>query len=453
MRVPPIGEILRQLTAHEISSREIVERCLEAIADPAGEGSRTFVRVYEDGARRDADAADDLRRRGRGIGALLGVPISIKDLFDVKGETTTAGSLVLADAPFAEADAGVVRRLKDAGAVLMGRTGMTEFAYSGLGLNPHYGTPKNPYDRATGRIPGGSSSGAAVSVSDGMAAAGVGSDTGGSVRIPAALCGLTGFKSTARRIPAEGMLPLSPSLDSIGPIARTVDCCARVDAVLAGESLQPLRVRPLTSLRLAVLQGYVLDGLDGIVGQSFDRAIRILGAAGARLESLHFEELERVPAANQFASAEAYAWHRRLLARDGDRYDPHVSLRIRHGATLLAADYLEMMRDRREIIRAATTRFSGLDAVLLPTTAWSAPKLNTLEADDDAYFEANGAMLRNPGLINYLDGCALSLPCHAVGEPPSGLMVSGLGGWDRSVLGVGMVLEGLFAPLREDHAG
>ena len=329
----------------------------------------------------------------------------------------------------------------------MGRTGMTEFAYSGLGLNPHYGTPRNPYDRANSRIPGGSSSGAAISVSDGMAAAAIGSDTGGSVRIPAALCGLTGFKPTARRISPSGMLPLSPSLDSIGPLARTVGCCARVDAVLAGEVFQRPSERSLSSLRLGVLQGYVLDGLDAVVSRSFERALTLLGAAGTRIESLHFEELVRVPAANQFASAEAYSWHRRLLARDGDRYDPHVSFRIRQGSTLPAADYLEMLRDRQEIIQAAEVAFSGFDAVLLPTTARMAPELRKLEADDAAYFEANGAMLRNPSLFNFLDGCALSVPCHAAGEPPTGLMIAGLAGWDSSVLSVGSAVETKLAPL------
>ena len=447
MGLPAIAEILRQLTTAEISSRELVEQCLHAIADPGGEGSRTFVRVYEDMAQRDADAADELRRGGAS-GPLLGVPVSIKDLFDVAGETTTAGSLVLAGAPPAKVNATVVRRLREAGAVLVGRTGMTEFAYSGLGLNPHYGTPRNPFDRATGRIPGGSSSGAAVSVADGMVAAGIGSDTGGSVRIPAALCGLTGFKPTARRIPADGMLPLSPSLDSIGPIARKVDCCAQVDAVLAGEVFRPLAKRSLSSLRFGVLQGYVLDGLDTHVSRAFERALQRLGAAGAGIESLRFEGLERVPAGNQFASAEAYAWHRRLLARDGDRYDPHVSFRIRQGSTMLAVDYLEMMRERREVIRAAETAFAGFDAVLLPTTAWIAPELSVLESDDAAYFEANGAMLRNPSLINYLDGCAISLPCHASGEAPTGLMLAGLSEWDRSILNAGAAIEDVLAPLR-----
>lgn len=234
MRLPPIAEILAGIETGQVRSRELVEGCLAEIAIPEGEGSRTFTQVYADAARRAADAEDACRRSGRPGGPLGGVPVSIKDLFDVAGEATAAGSVVLADAVLARADASVVRRLREAGAVLMGRTNMTEFAYSGLGLNPHYGTPRNPYDRATGRIPGGSSSGAAVSVSDGMAAVAIGSDTGGSVRIPAALCGLTGFKPTARRVPMAGVLPLSPSLDSIGPIGLTVACCARVDAVLAG---------------------------------------------------------------------------------------------------------------------------------------------------------------------------------------------------------------------------
>jgi len=361
---------------------------------------------------------------------------------------TTAGSVVLADAAPARADASVVRRLKDAGAVLVGRTNMTEFAYSGLGLNPHYGTPRNPYDRASSRIPGGSSSGAAVSVSDGMAVIGIGSDTGGSVRIPAALCGLTGFKPTARRVAMDGVLPLSPSLDSIGPIAPTVACCALMDAVLAGEAPRPLAGRELSSLRLGVLQGYVLDGLDAHVSEAFERAVAMLKVAGAKIETVQFGALDRIPASNQFAAAEAFAWHRTLLERDGDRYDPHVSARILPGATMMAADYIDMMRVRREVIVEAHSAFEGFDAVLLPTTQWVAPTIASLEMSDDAYFQANGAMLRNTSVFNYLDGCALSIPCHGAGEAPVGLMVAGLGGWDRSILQVGGGVEAVLSLLR-----
>ena len=424
-----------------MSSRELVERCLNAIEDETGEGSRTYVRVYAEEARRTATAVDARLRAGNARGALLGVPISIKDLFDVAGETTTAGSIVLADGPAAAADASVVRRLKDAGAVLIGRTTMTEFAYSGLGLNPHYGTPRNPFDRATGRIPGGSSSGCAISVTDGMAGASVGSDTGGSVRIPAALCGLTGFKPTAHRVSMEGMLPLAPSLDSIGPIAWTVECCARVDAVLAGDEFEPMTLPELTSLRLAVLNGYVLEDLQTEVHQAFEGAIAILVNAGATVVMLKVDAFEKVPAENQFASAEAFAWHRRLLAREGVRYDRHVSERIWAGATILAADYLDMLRVRQETIREAEKAFSGFDAVVLPTTAWAAPMIRSLEASDQAYFEANGAMLRNPSLVNYLDGCAVTVPCHTPGSAPVGLMVAGLSGWDQVILRVSAAIE------------
>ncbi len=441
MKLQPIEELRRQLAAFEVSSRDLLEDCLAAIADPTGEGSRTFTRVYEDAARKSADAADEHRKRGVSTGPLTGIPVSIKDLFDVAEETTAAASVVLTDAPPAQADSSVVRRLREAGAVLVGRTNMTEFAYSGLGLNPHYGTPRNPYDRATGRIPGGSSSGAAVSVSDGMAAVGIGSDTGGSVRIPAALCGLTGFKPTARRVPMDGVLPLSPSLDSIGPIAPTVACCALVDAVLAGEVYQPLTAREPSSLRLGILQGYVLDDLDAPVGEAFERAILTLGAAGAVIEPVHFSGLERVGTSNRFAAAEAFAWHRTLLGRAGDRYDPHVSMRIWPGATLTAADYIDLLRIRREVQHEALVDFEGFDAILLPTTAWIAPPISLLESSDDAYFHANGAMLRNPSVFNFLDGCALSIPCHRPGDAPVGLMVAGLGGWDRRILEVGLGIE------------
>ncbi len=445
MKFPPLAEIGRQLSSFHVRSRDLVEQCLTAIDDPTGEGARTFTRVYADEARKSADAADLLLRQGRSIGPLTGIPVSIKDLFDVSGEPTSAGSIVLADASPARVDSGVVRRLRDAGAVLIGRTNMTEFAYSGLGLNPHYGTPRNPHDRATGRIPGGSSSGAAVSVSDGMAAVAIGSDTGGSVRIPAALCGLAGFKPTARRVPMDGVLPLSPTLDSIGPIAPTVHCCALVDAVLSGEPL-PITAPALNSLRIGVLQGYVLDDLDLAVASAFDRALTVLQDAGAKLEPLQFAALDRIPANNHFAAAEAFAWHRELLAREGHRYDPHVSARIHPGGTMLAAEYIDLLRIRREILLQAQVAFEGFDAVLLPTTARTAPAIALLERSDEAYFDANRAMLRNPSIFNYLDGCALSIPCHQAGEAPVGLMVAGLGGWDTSILRAGSSIEAALSP-------
>ena len=430
------------------SCRAVLEDCLARATDPAGEGARVFTRLYAESARREADAADAAYRQGGLAGALAGVPVSVKDLFDVAGDVTTAGSRVLAEAAPAAADAAIVARLRAAGAVIVGRTNMTEFAYSGVGLNPHYGTPKNPYDRASALIPGGSSSGAAVSVSDGMAVVAIGTDTGGSVRIPAALCGLTGFKPTARRVPMDGVVPLAPSLDSIGPIGLTVDCCARVDAVLAGEVYKPLPQVELSSLRLGVLQGYVLDALDGATAAAFDRALATLERAGAKLEAIEFPALARIPASNQTAATEAYAWHRTLLERAGDRYDPHVSARILHGAGVLAADYLDLMRARREIIREAERTFAGFDAILLPTTPRVAPPIAALEGSDAVYFDVNGAMLRNTSIFNFLDGCGLSIPCHLEGEAPVGLMIAGLSGWDAGILRIGSAMEGVLSRSR-----
>lgn len=291
----PIAQTLKDLAAGKIRSSDLVNSCLDAITDPSGEGARTYTRAFADSARSQAKEFDNHRTTG----ALAGLPISVKDLFDVAGEPTTAGSVVLAQAPPAKADAVAVARLRAAGAIVMGRTNMTEFAFSGLGVNPHYGTPANPYDRGSRRLPGGSSSGAAVSVTDGMAYAAVGSDTGGSVRIPAALCGLTGFKPTARRIPLDGALPLSSTLDSVGSLAPTVACCARMDAVLAGVAQQPIPPVEVRTLRVAVLQGYVLDGLDAHVAAAFSSALALLSRGGAHLEEVTFSSLDKIPVANQ----------------------------------------------------------------------------------------------------------------------------------------------------------
>ena len=297
--MPYLAELARRLVRAETTSEALIDRALANALDPGGEGSRTFVKLYEDGAREAAISADRLRARGVIPSPLAGIPISIKDLFDVRGEPTTAGSKVLIDATPAQHDSTVIARLRAAGAIIVGRTNMTEFAFSGLGINPHYGTPRNPYDRSTGRIPGGSSSGAAVSVSDGMSEVGIGTDTGGSVRIPAALCGLVGFKPTARRISRDGVLPLSTTLDSIGPIARSVACCALVDAIMAGESPDVPPALPIAGLRLGVVRDYVCDGLEDAIATTFERALAILSKAGAHIMEMPFPELARLPALNR----------------------------------------------------------------------------------------------------------------------------------------------------------
>ena len=433
-----------ELAARKTTSQALVEDALTRIAAPSGEGARVFLRTHRESALAEARASDALRAHGIVPSPLAGIPVSVKDLFDVAGDITRAGSKVLADAAPATADATVVRRLRQAGAIIVGRTNMVEFAFSGLGLNPHYGTPKNPWDRATGRIPGGSSSGAAVSVSDGMAAMGLGSDTGGSVRIPAALCGLTGFKPTARRIPTDGTFPLSTSLDSIGPIARSVACCALVDSILAGAAPQVPPALPLKGLRLGVLQDYVLDGLDDAVAAAFGQALSKLSQAGALLSDVRFESLRRLPQINQkggLVVAEAYAAHRELIARRKAEYDPRVASRALRGADMSAADYIDLLAQRAAMIAESARVAAPYDGLLLPTVMMVAPAIAPLEADDQLYGRANLAMLRNPSVVNFLDGCALSLPCQEPDAAPVGLMLMGQSGEDRRLLAVGLALE------------
>ncbi|TAJ26873.1 amidase [Bosea sp. (in: a-proteobacteria)] len=442
-----LANLQAALMAGDVTAEALAETALSKALAPDGEGARVFTRIYAERAREMARASDTLRKAGIVRSPLEGVPVSIKDLFDVAGETTWAGSVALDDAPPAAASSPVVERLVAAGAVLVGRTNMTEFAFSGLGLNPHYGTPLNPFDRGTGRIPGGSSSGAAISVTDGMAAAAIGTDTGGSVRIPAALCGLTGFKPTARRVPRDGALPLSMSLDSVGPLAASVICCALVDSILAGEVPRVPEAASLKGLRLAVPTTLALDGLDDHVAAAFQAALSALSAAGALVEEIavpEFMELAQINAKGGLAASEAWHWHRALIGRAGPRYDPRVLVRIRRGADISAADYLDIVAARAAWMAAVERRIAGFDALLMPTVPVIAPAIASL-ADEGAYGAANLLILRNPTLINFLDGCALSVPCHPAGTAPVGLMVAGAGGQDRRILSIGRAIEAALA--------
>ena len=442
--LPTIEHLSHELAAGRTTAVALAEAALARARDAAGEGARVFTALGAARALAAARAADLLRAAGVVRSPLEGIPVSIKDLFDVAGEVTTAGSAVLRGAAPAARNAPVVERLIAAGAVIVGRTNMTEFAFSGLGLNPHHGTPANPWDRATRRIPGGSSSGAAVSVTDGMAAVAIGSDTGGSVRIPAALCGLAGFKPTQRRVPTEGALPLSTSLDSIGPLAASVRCCALTDAILAGQPPVPPPARALRDARLAVPDTVVLDGLEPPVAAAFEAALARLSAAGARIQHIavpEFAEMSRLHARGTLAGAEAWAWHRHLLAERAAEYDPRVGLRLQGGAQMSAADYIDLLAARRRWIAQVEARAAGFDALLLPTVPLLAPRIDALQASDQAYFAANALILRNPTLINFLDGCALSLPCHEPGAAPVGLMLAAAGGQDRALLGLGEAVE------------
>jgi aspartyl-tRNA(Asn)/glutamyl-tRNA(Gln) amidotransferase subunit A len=426
------------------SSEAIVDEALAAATRPEGEGKRVFIALDADKVRAQARAADVLRKAGIVPSPLAGVPISIKDLFDVAGEVTSAGSIVLRDAPAAQADAPAIARLRAAGAVLVGRTNLTEFAYSGLGINPHYGTPRNPYDRTTGRVPGGSTAGGAVSVTDGMAVIGLGTDTGGSTRIPAALCGIVGFKPSKYRIPTDRVFPLSMSLDSIGPMGPSVACCALTDAVLAGE--QPLvpQPMPLSGLRLAVPQTVVLDALDDHVGRDFTRTLDRLARAGARLNEVPlapFGEMNDINRPGGLSPMEAYYVHRERLERDAERYDPRVRLRILGGANATAVDYLWTLDRRRDWIARVSRELAGFDALVMPTVACIAPALQPLIDDETNYRHTNARVLRNTNLINFLDGCALSIPMHEPDSAPTGLMLCGLNATDHRIFSIGMAIE------------
>lgn len=443
----PVADILGDLEAGKASASDLLETALQRAADPSGEGGRVFLKTMTESARAEAEASDRLRAAGVAPRPLEGVPISIKDLFDVRGTVTTAGSKVLASEPPAKADAPVIARLRAAGAVLVGRTNMTELAYSGLGINPHHGTPANAWDRATRRIPGGSSSGAAVSVTDGMAAVGLGTDTGGSVRIPSGLCGLAGFKPTQRRVPIDGAVALATSLDSIGPLAPTVDCCARVHRVLAGEAPRAVMPRPVAGLRFLVPATILLDDLDTETAVAFEAALSRLSEAGARIVQRPMPELLAIPEANAkggFAAVECYAIHRRHVDGNPDAFDPRVLSRIERADEQSGADYVTLLRRRAEIqadCRAVTQAF---DAVLMPATARIAPPIADLEADDGAYGTANLLMLRNCSFGNFLDRCAATVPVHKPGEAPVGLMIMGEAMADDTLLDIAAGVESLF---------
>lgn len=433
-----LAELAAALAAGETTARALTESALAAIAaDP-----RAFTRLDPARARAAADAADAARAAGRAASALAGVPVSVKDLFDLKGEATPAGSTILTEAAPASADAPPVARLKAAGMVVIGATHMSEFAFTGLGLNPHYPQPPNPRDPA--RVPGGSSSGAAVSVALGQAAGAIGTDTGGSVRIPAAFCGLVGFKPTQRRVTRQGAFPLSTTLDSVGPIANSVACCAALDSLIADA---PLAVAPpirLAELRLGVPAGYLLADLEPAVAEAFDNALAALSRAGARVDTFAFPELDRLPAMGargSIASVECYAHHRRLgLLAMRERYDPNVFARIEVAGGMAAADYLDLLVAREALIGEANRRCRGFDVLLAPTCAVLAPRIDEV-SDPAAFARLNQLTLRNPAVVNLLDRCAVSLPMACAGPVPAGLMLIGSTLDDARLLAIAAAAE------------
>jgi aspartyl-tRNA(Asn)/glutamyl-tRNA(Gln) amidotransferase subunit A len=425
------------LLAGGSDARTEMERAIDIAQSPAC--SHVFTRTLFDEARHAAAASNAESR-------LSGLTFTAKDLFDIEGQPTPAGSVVLAHAPAARADALAVARLRAAGGVLTGRTNMTEFAFSGVGVNPHHGTPANASDAVTPRIPGGSSSGAAVSVASGAAFVGLGSDTGGSIRIPAALNGIVGFKNTARLTPAQGALPLSTTLDTVCAMTRSVR-----DAITVHEILSARRVTagnaPLAAYSLAVVKNVFFDGIEPAVATAFERSLQTLRAAGARIREIELPELAELATINAtggFSAAEAHAWHRLLLERSGAGYDPRVAQRILRGATMKAHEYIDLVNARRDWIARVESALAPFDAVLSPTVPITAPTIASVAPGaerDDEFFRVNALLLRNPSIVNMLDGCAISLPCHTAGELPVGLMLWHAALHDDAVLAVALQAE------------
>ena len=444
-RSSDVSHLQQALASGQTTCEAWVEQSLaDAAQAPA---AHVFTHLWAESALASARHADAQRRSGVRLGRLAGLPVTIKDLFDVAGETTTSASVVCASEAPAECDAPSVARLRATGAALLGKTNMSEFAFSGVGYNPHWGTPANPADAAVARIPGGSSSGAAVSVGLGLAVAGLGSDTGGSLRIPAALCGLVGFKGSQSRVTRQGAMELARSLDTVGAITRSVDDAWLLDAVLSGHALS-LRQRSVKGLRLALPTTLMQDELDAPVSQALARSLSRLSAAGALIEEVSWAELGEIATLNApggFSPVEAYAAHRHRLAADGARFDQRVAQRMALGQGVSAADYLTMIDQRHAWIGRSNAAMQGFDAVMCPTVPMVAPAIDATCASDAAFFAANRLLLRNTFAINYWDGCAISLPCQAPGELPVGLMLARANGDDAELLGVAKAIEAALA--------
>ncbi|WP_095055212.1 amidase [Pseudomonas sp. Irchel s3b2] len=434
-----------ELARGRTTSRALLETCLERALDPDGEGARTFLHIDVRGARLRADSVDAWRQKGQQMSPYAGLVVSVKDLFDVAGQVTAAGSWVLSSASPAHEDAFAVARLKAAGLIIIGRTNMSEFAYTGIGLNPHYGTPANPFERALKRIPGGSSSGAAISVTDGMAAAGLGTDTGGSCRIPAALTGISGFKPSASRVNGRGVFGLSKSLDSVGVLAPDAGCCAIIDSIVAGTDIRLPAEINLRGVKFGVPQTLVLDGLDQHVAQTYSAVLKRLHDAGAELREMALDELAEVATINRrgaIVAFEAYALHQEILRTRADQYDPNVRARIENGALYRQADYEDACNARRDWITRVQRRMQDVDLLICPTVPIIAPTFSQV-ADNRDFQHFNLLLLRNPMLANFLDGCSVSIPCHEPGTAPVGLMLIDRHGRDESLLSVAQSVQRL----------
>lgn len=442
-----IAEQHAQFIQRDDSPVTAAERHLARVGEPGGEGKRAFLKLDQSAVLHAAKASQQRFASGDAR-PLEGITVSIKDLFDVKGEVTGAGSTVLRTRPAAAEDCPAVARLREVGAVIFGRNNMVEFAYSGVGINPHFGTPRNVWGRTSdggGRVPGGSSSGGGVAVADGMATVALGSDTGGSVRLPAALNGVCGFKPTAVRVPVVGAVPLSVTHDSVGPIALSVDCCARVDAVLAGQIYTPNPPRSLKGVRLLKPDALIWRELDPEVEAAMNAAIEKLQSAGVEIVEATVSALDDLFTGPSVIAAEALDWHEAHINVNGEGYDRRVWLRMHAGRSVTRAQYLAATAHRRFGIDRINLALAGYDAVISPTVACIAPEIAPLVASDELFFKMNARILRNTAWVNFMDGCALTMPCHKKSEAPVGLQLAGPHGADHAILALGLACEAALA--------
>lgn len=442
---PTIAELQHSYRTGQETVRNWLAVTASNIADSEGEGRRVFIRTMIQDCVQVAVDQDKVSKEGTKLKPLHGIIVSIKDLFDIEGQVTTSGSMVLAKEPPAHQDCEVVSQIREAGGVIIGRTNMTEFAYSGLGINPHYGTPLNPHERTQKRIPGGSTSGGAISVADGMADVAIGTDTGGSCRIPAAFCGLVGFKPSEGRYSKQGVLPLSKTMDSVGTIARSVDCCDRVDQVLSSDQIMVAAPQSLKDLKIGVLKNIVNDGAEAQVLKALTKVENILKSSGAILQdrtSAAADQAIAIEGQPKIVSHEAYHQFKHLLETDRIKeFDQRVCSRMLRGKNVTSDVYQGTLAKRQELIGQWHQEFSKDDVWIMPTVAVVAPLLDPLLASDELYFANNALVLRNTGLFNFLDGCAISLPCQQPGELPVGVMLVMPKGRDRKLLAVAKLIE------------
>ncbi|CDZ63429.1 Amidase [Neorhizobium galegae bv. orientalis] len=439
-----IAELSALIQMGRVDPVEVTESVLAGIK--AYPDKAVFISLLEGRALAEARASSKRMKEGRSLGLLDGIPIAWKDLFDIEGLPTTAGSKVLKKADPAAKDAAIVDLLKQAGMVAVGRTNMSEFAFSGIGINPHYGTPHNPHGKDAPRIPGGSSSGSGVAVAAGLVPVAMGTDTGGSIRIPAGFNGIVGYKATRGRYAMNGVYPLATSLDSLGPLCRSVQDAVWVDAAMRGLAVPQTPRQPARPLDIVIPTNIVLDGAEPGVVAAFEAAIERLAKAGARITRLAFPTFDELPKLmvkyGPMVTAEAFALHReKLSGPDAEEMDHRVVARTRLGEKTSLSDYIAIVENRARMI-AETEALIGDRFVAMPSVAHVAPPIAPLERDDELFFATNGKTLRNTGFGNFLDWCGVSIPCGS-GDAgmPVGFLLSANANCDETLLQAAMAHE------------